>query len=62
MEKRCLTGLQVCKLFEAGNLAAIHSKRVTIQPKDFNLVKRILEIYGVNDAFIDWKAAIKNNN
>ncbi len=28
-------------IFEDANLAALHTKRVTIQPKDVNLVKRL---------------------
>uniref|UniRef100_A0A914D491 Histone H2A/H2B/H3 domain-containing protein n=1 Tax=Acrobeloides nanus TaxID=290746 RepID=A0A914D491_9BILA len=34
-------------LFEAANLAAIHTKRVTVMLRDIQLVRRILTIFGV---------------
>ncbi|POV97653.1 hypothetical protein PSHT_14471 [Puccinia striiformis] len=33
--------LRICSLFEDTNLAAIHAKRVTIQPKDIQLARRL---------------------
>ena len=32
---------RTCRLFEDTNLAAIHAKRVTIQPKDIQLARRL---------------------
>lgn len=31
----------LCSLFEDTNLCAIHAKRITIQPKDMQLVQRL---------------------
>ena len=30
-------------MFEDGNLAALHAKRITLMPKDIRLVRRIKE-------------------
>ena len=37
----------VC-IFESANICCIHRGRITISPKDFNLVKRIHHIAGIN--------------
>ena len=35
-------------LFESANLCCIHRRRITISPKDFNLVKQLHHIAGIN--------------
>jgi histone H3/H4 len=39
----------LCQLFTEANLAAIHARRVTIMPRDINLVKRLRGIDGRRD-------------
>ena len=40
-------------LFEATNLCAIHARRVTIMPKDMQLVKRIVRIMVGAKAYLE---------
>ena len=39
-------------LFEDGNLCAVHARRITIQPKDIQLARRIRGERGVSEACV----------
>jgi len=43
-------------VFQAANMCAIHSKRITVMPRDFQLIKQIEKLnlnMPQNDEFID---------